>query len=378
MTEPRSKRRGRGEGTVWQNTNGLWVGQVSHGIDGSGKRRRRAVTAGTKRELLEKLRESQQAKTTTDAGNMTVAQYLDGYMSRRRRQVAPETHRRECSLLTHHVVPHLGRLRLRTLEPVHVIEWYSAMEEAKASPSTRHKAGVALGTALKEAVSLKLLANNPVRDIRKPRVEKPDIEILTESQVRTIIDEAYKEHFHACYVLALTSGARPGELFALAWPDVDFLRGTVSITKSLEEVNGKLRIKTTKTKASRRTVTLPKTTLDILAEHREFMLAEGLYRADIMFPTRHGSYVRKSNFHRRHWKPMLESLGLPDVTFHACRHTHATLLLKAGESPKVIAERLGHASIKTTLDLYSHVVESMERQAADKLEVMFGKPMANR
>jgi integrase len=196
-----------------------------------------------------------------------------------------------------------------------------------------------------------------------------DLEQLAEFQ-----KAAARDRLHALYITATDSGARPGELFALLWSDVDFERGFISIMKSLEEINGALRVKDVKTPKSRRRVDLSRHTLAILSEHRKRMLAEGHYAPDrAVFCDTDGGYLRLSNLHKNSFKPILANAGLPAIRLYDLRHTCATLLLLADVPAKVVSERLGHSSITLTLDTYSHVLPTMQQRAADVMGRLLGR-----
>jgi integrase len=166
-------------------------------------------------------------------------------------------------------------------------------------------------------------------------------------------------------------GARPGELFALRWPDVDFAGGCLSITKSLEDISGILRVKDVKTAKSRRRIDLSAGTLAALAEHRKAMLAAGFIDGPV-FCDSEGGYLRICNLRRDSFKPIQNRAGLPDVRLCALRHTSATLLLLADVPAKVVSERLGHSSVTLTLDTDSHVLPTRQRRAADAIGRILG------
>jgi len=163
---------------------------------------------------------------------------------------------------------------------------------------------------------------------------------------------------------------RQGELFALAWGDIDFDGGALQVRRTLEELKGKLRLKETKSRKGRR-VDLPRFALDALHEHRKAMLAEGHGKAPV-FCDAAGGYLRRPNVRQRSFTPLLKAAGLPAVRFHDLRHTAATLLLTQGVHPKIVSERLGHASIEITLNVYSHCLPTLQREAASKLDRLFG------
>lgn len=173
------------------------------------------------------------------------------------------------------------------------------------------------------------------------------------------------------YLTALDSGARPGELFALLWEDVDFDGGFLSVTKSLEGISGALRVKPTKTAKSRRRIDLSPDTLAVLAAHRKAALAAGRIASPVFHDTA-GGHLRLSNLVKNSFKPILARAGLPAVGLYTLRHTCATLLLLANEPAKVVSERLGHSSVTLTLDTYSHVLPTMQKRAADVLGAIPG------
>lgn len=167
---------------------------------------------------------------------------------------------------------------------------------------------------------------------------------------------------------AANEQSQADEALALTWPDVDFTAGRVSITKSLEEIDGRMRVKSPKTKRAVRQIDITPSAVAALNSHRRAMLAEGRdVRAGVVFVNTVGTYLSLSNLHRDTFKPLLMRAGLPSVSLYALRHTCETLLLLANVNPKIVSERLGHSSITLTLDTYSHVLPTMQRAAADVL-----------
>jgi integrase len=146
----------------------------------------------------------------------------------------------------------------------------------------------------------------------------------------------------------------------------------ITISKSLEEISGALRVKTAKTAKSRRRIDLSADTVAALVEHRKAMLAEG-HIAGPVFCDTHGGYLRISNLRRDSFWPILANAKLPRIRLYDLRHTCATLLLLADVPAKVVSERLGHSSITLTLDTYSHVLPTMQRRAADLMGQILGR-----
>jgi integrase len=201
-------------------------------------------------------------------------------------------------------------------------------------------------------------------------VARAETVVFSPEEVTRLFAAAAGDRLEAFYVLAVTTGMRLGELFALHWPDVDLAKHTVHIRRTLVEVNGKLELAEPKTQKSRRSVYLPEMAVAALRRHRALMAAEGFGDVPWVFCNTQGRPMRRSHFHAYQFKPLLKRAGLPDIRFHDLRHTSATLLLSAGVHPKVVQERLGHSQIGVTLDIYSHVLPGLQQEAAEKLDEM--------
>jgi integrase len=217
---------------------------------------------------------------------------------------------------------------------------------------------------------MRLVAYNAARGVDKPLVPKVEMKCWDSASVATFLKAAKADRLLGMYVLALSSGMRQGELLGLQWGDIDFAASVVTVRRSLEELSGKVRLKSTKTGNSRR-IDLPPFAVDALRDHRAAMLAEGNIAAPV-FCAPGGGFLRKGNVYRRSFIPLVTAAEVPRIRFHDLRHTHATLLLQAGENAKVVSERLGHANIRITLGTYSHVLPTMQKGAADKLQRLLG------
>jgi integrase len=376
------KRRGRGEGSIYQEADGRWVATISLGYRENGRRRRRKVTGKTKSQVQERLRKllnESAAGINVDSNTLTVAEYLDQWReTTASRSVRPGTLARYEQLIRLRIRPHLGGVRLSKLTPCHVERFFTDLENAGVSARGQQMAGNVLGRALKDAVRLRLISSNPVRDVVKPKPAKPKIHVWDNEQVTAFLKVAKKDRLYALYVTAVTTGMRLGELFALQWEDVSWEDSCVRVQRSLEELQGRLTLKEPKSPRARRRIDLPKFTVDALHEHRKRMLAEG-HRSKPVFCDSDGGWLRGPNFTRRSFRPLIKEAKLPQIRFHDLRHTHATILLLANVHPKIVSERLGHASIELTLNTYSHALPTMQKDAAEKLDGVFGpigSPMA--
>lgn len=172
------------------------------------------------------------------------------------------------------------------------------------------------------------------------------------------------------------TGPRPAELFALKWSDIDFERATATIQRTLQwnQKGGGWYFDKAKTKRSRRTVPLPIGLVQELREHRASQ-AEALFkigiRTELVFASVEGTPLHWQNVTKRHFKPVLQKAGLPRASASMTFATVARRLLQDDLNPKIVSERLGHASIVLTLDTYSHALPDMQSEAAESLQRRF-------
>lgn len=173
-------------------------------------------------------------------------------------------------------------------------------------------------------------------------------------------------------MLALATGMRRGELLALQWSDIDLDTATLRVERSLEETKAGLRIKPPKTKRGRRSIKLPAEAVSMLRAHRigqmklRLELGQG-GQPSLVFSTIEGKLLSPDNL-SRDWARVCVAKKLPRVSFHALRHTHASVLIHAGEDILTISRRLGHAKAATTLDTYGHMVDGADAAAAEAIE----------
>jgi integrase len=369
-------RRGRGEGSISQRDDGRWEGKLSLGYDAQGKRIRKTLYGKTKTEVQEKLEKLKQDPTTglpPDIEKLTVATYMTRWLEDTARPTIDEgTYASYESLIRLHIVPEIGHLRLNKLAPIHLQQLYSRKLE-DLSPRTVQIIHAILHRALKQAHRWDMVPQNVAAAVDRPKAPKKEMQFLTPEQVERFWEVAEQDRLYALYVLAATTGMRQGELLGLQWSDIDLAQATLSVQRTLKNVRGTMSVGEPKTAAGRRTITLPEFAVQALREHRKRMLAEGLTASPWVFCDTQGGPIQKRNLVRRSFKPLLKEAELPDIRFHDLRHTATSLLLAKGVHPKIVQERLGHSRISVTLDTYSHVMPTLQRDAADKLDELFGK-----
>lgn len=374
-----TKKRGHGEGSIFQRANGRWTAAITVGTNGDGKRIRKWVSGKTKKEVTDELTKLQGQKlngTLVDSGRMTVGDLIDKWLETSSRpNTEPNTHARYDSIARLHVKPAIGSVKLSKLNPLHVQTMLSTMETESVGERTRGHVYAVLRRALNVGVRWGLVVRNVCDAVDPPKQTRAKIMTLTEDQVSKLLAATDGTRWNALFVLALATALRQGELFASKWEDIDLDAGVLSVRHSLEELKGKHRVKEPKSKSGRRQVTIPAGAIAALRAHKLIQESECLGASGLVFCATEGGFIRKSNFERRVWNKFREKAGIPaTITFHDLRHTSATILLAAGVHPKIVQERLGHSSIQLTMDTYSHVLPTMQQDAATKLNHIGQKP----
>jgi integrase len=215
--------------------------------------------------------------------------------------------------------------------------------------------------AMADAVRLGLLNHNVVAAVDPPRVPRPQLSVWTVDQLRDFLRVTSSHRLSAAFVLLATTGMRRSEVLGLRWSDIDFEDCSVSIVRTLTVVDGRPVVTAPKTAASRRLVYLDTRTVTALRAHRDLSTVS---RAAYVFQSGDGQPVNPASFSNTFDRLVARS-ELPRIRLHDLRHTYATLALRLGTHPVVLSERLGHTSIAVTIDRYSHVIPSIDRDAAD-------------
>jgi integrase len=386
----------RGDARLYQReSDGLWVGSVSLGIDGNGKRLRRTVYGKTKADVAKKVRAIQSAADTgrlVETDRLTTSEFLTRWLHNTAKPKTQEgTWERYREVTDLFLVPILGRVPITKLTALHVEQCYAAMDAGAADRKTASKwtqkmAGVVLSQALKHAVKLKIIPFNPASDVAKPKPRSREMVFMTEAQGRTFLAAARSSRWYPLFALALGTGMRQGELLGLSWGDVDFDKGTVEVKRSLSQVKAQFKLKEPKSKNGRRTIVVPGFALAVLREHRTAALRSGRITAPV-FCTSIGTYISSSNL-RRHYRLLIKAANKAEVArtdkvgeapnlipagvrFHDLRHSHASTLIAAAQSVKAVSRRLGHADITITLKVYAHLMPNDDDKLAAAAEAMF-------
>ena len=371
------RRRGHGEGAVYQRaTDGLWVASLNLGFI-NGKRRRKVSYAKTQREAianLNALKRAQEQGQDLTKPSSTLSTWLDQWHTNKTADgLRPATLRSYRWLIDTHIVPTLGEVRLDRLTPADIRALITRKSQSGLAPASVAHILRLLRNALGEAERLDLVPRNVARAVRMPSVPKFEASALDADQARNLLTTLRGNRLQALFSVTLVLGLRRGEVLGLTWPDVDFDSNTIHVRKSLQRVDGGLQLVPTKTRSSNALIPAPPSLMKILSIHRTQQQRERLALGtrwpgnDFVFTSSTGTPIDPRNIDRV-WKDLREEAGLPPLRFHDLRHSCATILAELGVHPRVAMEMLRHSQISMTMDTYTHVASAMQRDAAANLE----------
>jgi integrase len=309
---------------------------------------------------------------------ITVSEYFDRWLQAAAKpKLSERTYADYEDLLERYVRSQFGHKKLSELKTLDVQELYSVMLQRGLSARTVRYTHAVISSAFKQAVKWGMLARNPAAFVDLPRQARKEMKALSPEEAARFLEAAADDRYGVLFHFALITGTRPEEYLGLQWKDIDLEKGVVIVQRTLvwRRRGGGWYFGEPKTTKSRRSIPIPFSLVQGLKEHRRHQAEELLkggpeyQRLDLVFATAQGGPLMVQNLFRRHFKPILKQAGLPQaIRLYDLRHSCASLLLAADENPKVVSERLGHATVTLTLDTYSHVLPTMQKAASEKLE----------
>jgi integrase len=357
------------------------------------------------KDFLTKTRQDRSEGRVVRESKLTLNQFLDRWLASVKQSVRPQTAESYAFVLDRYVRPGLGGQRLEQVTPLAIQGHFQALAEQvftrrvhAPKPANPHEAAEkdapayvtreytlsarsvryahsVFSTALKQAVRWRILTFNPAADVDKVRQPRREMQALGADEAKQFLAAVEGTREDALFKLALFTGMRPGEYLALKWQDVDLRKGAITVQRTLVKTSEGYRFDEPKTDRSRRTVAIPASVVEALRRHKAEQIEKRLKlgaaweQPDLVFTNENGGFVGRQNLLHRQFRKALKAAGLPvTLRLYDLRHTAATLLLAAGVHPKVASERLGHASITMTLDIYSHVMPDMQKEASDRIE----------
>ncbi|WP_273325139.1 tyrosine-type recombinase/integrase [Vallitalea guaymasensis] len=397
-----AKRRGNGEGTITKRSDGRYMGQISFKDPVTGKTKRKTVYGKTQKEAMEKLNKIKyeiQTGVFNVSDNITFEAWALTWLKEyKKNSLKKGTYTMYCANFNNHVFHYIGKVKLKDLQPHHLQSLYNRLldngrkgssrsNQTGLSPTTIKRIHIPIGSCLKQAVRNGLINRNVGFVVEVPKQIKHEINPLTKEEIQQFLEYAKLDRLYGAFLLECGTGLRRGELAALKWKNIDFDNSTLQVKQSLVvryDMNATeegrkattLEFDSPKTEKSKRTIPIPQPIMVELRKHKarqsEEKLRVGKYYNDndLVFCNIDGSPLHPATITTK-FKSILKKAGLKDARFHDLRHSFATLLLEMNEHPKVVQELLGHSSITTTLDIYSHVSLDKKEEAVQKLNTVF-------
>ena len=369
-------RRGNQEGSVYRRTDGRWAAVISE-IGG----KRRFIYAPTRKEASRKLNAALRDQTLglpTIDGSIKLDAWLDRWLASSKPRLRPSTFARYEGLVRTHLKPALGHLKLAVLTPDHVEEFLRRKLGEGAAPASVHYMRGTLRTALGRAMKRGLVGRNVAALADAPRQVRREIVPLSAEEIDRFLTRAKGERLYNLYVTMLGCGLRRGEALGLRWRDVNIERRELSIQQAMQRVDGSIRAVELKTVRSRRVLPIASVVVNALRtqfvqQQADRSTAAGAWEEHgLVFTTGRGTPLDGTNV-LRDFKRVLKECEIATRRIHDLRHSCATLLLIQGVPARVVMEMLGHSTIKLTMDTYSHVIPSLEKEAATRLDEFFSQ-----
>lgn len=368
-------RRKHGEGTLFKRADGRW--QASF-IASNGKRK--YFYAWKSSEALEKMRKAMQEDLSGLLGSgkrMLMKDYLPQWLEVvAKPQIFSGTYVQYKSTLNKHLLPAFGSIMVHKLTVQQVQSFYAQKLEEGLAPGTVIFMHGVLHMVLVNAVSWGLISHNVTDKAKMPKRVRRDYRTLNLEEAKVLVTFARASRLEALLLMALTTAMRRGELLGLRWSDIDFENKTLQLRRALRRVRHVgFVVKEPKTKAGRRRIMLADFAIEALKRHKRLQEERREKSTDwsdlnLVFPNTRGGYWDPDHMVDV-FKKMLTSAQLPQIRFHDLRHSAATLLLAMGVHPKLVQDLLGHSTVGITMDTYSHVLPSMQKEVVDKMGFAF-------
>ena len=359
--------------------------RYTEGFDpGTGKQIQRSISGKTQKEVAQKLKA---AIAALDTGTyiapckMTVGEWMDAWSKQYLGGVKESTVAAYNATIRTHIKPGIGAVRIDALDTNLVQNFYNRLREPTkdrdaVSPKTVKNVHGILHKALQQAVANGYIRFNPTNACVLPRIEKKELQPLDEAETKLFLDAVKGHPLELLYTVTLFTGMREGEALGLTWDRVDFMRGTILISRQLQKekkAGGQFRLVSLKNDKPRRIMPAP-WVMQLLRdrklqqyEHKEKAGAAWSNPMNLVFTNELGGHLIPQTV-VRHFKEIVSSIGRPDARFHDLRHSYAVASLRSGDDIKTVQGNLGHATAAFTLDVYGHVTDQMKQESAARME----------
>ena len=378
-------RRGNGQGSVTEIKKGLWQARISYRDPTTGKLKRMAFYGNTSEEANKKLIKAQNDMNT---GSFITPQkdsfgsWLTAWLTNTKKtRIRLSTFALYINIANKHIIPTIGNIPLQKLEAKDIQEVINNLHEKNKSLTLIKHVHLLIGGALKQAVREQKVFRNVAGAVELPKGKKKKIMPMQKQDVRRFLEAAQGNRYYPAFILEMATGLRRGELLALRWKDIDLDKGTLTVNRTLTRVaipkgdkKTQLVFQPPKTEKSQRVIKLKGNVLKTLKEHK---LSSGNRNNPecLVFCNKDGGPLDPRSFVNR-YETILESAGIPKVSFHALRHTVAVMLIQAGEKVKNVQELLGHERYGTTMDIYADYLPEEEKdKTAERINNLLSELM---
>ena len=378
---PKNKRK-QGEGMLRLREDGRWEGRIVVGYDENGLPITKNVTAKTKfkcEEKLKALKETLGKAVERIKPDMPFGEWIDFWYQNFCKLSLRETTKvgyENC--IYRHIIPSIGQIPLNQFTQNDLQQFYaklkkngrlhhSATKGTATSDRTVRACHALCRAALEKAIAEQLISKNPSIGCRLPPKKGREMQILSPSDLGRFLARAKEEGYYELFLLELSTGMRRGEILGLKWSDLKFADGSLRIARQVVAAGSQTLVQAPKTKTSIRTIILPPYMVEILAEMKKQRTCEWIFPS----PIKDGEPRNPSAVYHR-FKLILERSGCKNVRFHDLRHTFATMAIENGMDVKTLSSMIGHTSAETTLNIYSHITDTMRVQAAAKIDRKIG------
>ena len=361
------KIRGHGEGSIHQRSSGSWRAQISSGVQRYGKTFKKKADA---QDWLRNMQNQHEMGLDIGGGKLSLAEYLPQWLEMRKTSLRPNTVNQYRQIIRDHILPHAGEIPLKDLRLARVERLYINLLDTGVSVRTVQLVHAVLHAALEKAINYGHIGRNPAHGASLPRYTHSEMNVLDANQVTQFLIAAQDSRNEALYSLAIHTGMRQGELFGLKWTDLNRNHGELKIQRQVKRETGKGWVfADPKTKRGRRTIKLGDGTFNQLKTHKKnqdvqkSLMGARWKENGLIFPSTVGTPSNTSNM-TKDFRKVLVRAGLPRIRFHDLRHTAASLMLNNGIPLIVVSNTLGHSKPSTTLDIYGHLYQETQADAA--------------
>ena len=380
------KKRKDGDGTLRQRKDGRWEGRIIIGYDGTNKAITKSVLAHSKRDCeakLERLKVEYAARTDAVRRrikpDMKLGDWLDiWYKTYKKPKIKPSTMEQYQTFIYKHIIPHIGHITLDSLTQNDIQTFLGQQKKngrvlrtevfgTGLSDMSVRKMGILISSALNQALKEKIIRKNIASGTKLPPKKAHEMKVLTHEEMRNVLLQAKEEGAYEILMLELSTGLRRGELCGLQWSDLNMTTGALRINRQVVRTENGLEEASLKSKDSERTIYIPESVLSVLKDWQKTIQSEWIFPSpwDLNKP-------RDPAALRNKIMRVLKHAGINNVRLHDLRHTFATTALEYGMDVKTLSMIIGHNSASTTLDIYGHITDDMQRKAAERIEAGIG------